>query len=648
MERYECWYDIDDLEDAEQLEHAGRLFDKRVYALEQDQAARINYLNKIASVYQNKDAIRPYGPGGDMPQMILNLSQAICDGVIAKQVVNESKATFDVSDGDWEAKLKADELDRFVMGEMYRTKALEEHEAALKDAVAWAGDGWVKYTARDSKVYTARTNPLEMRIDPRACVSGQPRDLYQVRYITKELACALYHDQADEIYELKTEDPPYEYPYSWSSQESSKLVRLVEGWHLPETDKGDDGRYMFAAGSVVLECKRWKRNRFPFVRISYSKDVMGGYSISLGQQLYPLHLELNKIKRAKIIGLSIWGLPRIYQQRGSTISPELGVEAGLIYKYTGSKPETDQSPCYSAELAQEEQNISNQMYQIGGISPLERGADMPSRMDSRPGMREYVAATDEKHAAISLAWNRSFLDAAQQCIDVAREIPNYEAFGRAKDFISRIKFSECDLEDWRFQIRLANGNFLPTTPAGKRMIFLDLMKTPAFAQDPTMLLEMMAGDHPDVDALLDKKTAGKRLIERQLYSMTHKKVYMAPDVHQANDIEMAMQMCNDMQKTVLIQSNGGVDMYSGETIKDVNKVMALLDKYMTALGDIQADAQFQQQQQAAAQNQALQAQQQQAQLAQQTQQPQPIPTQGAINAGTSQPIPGPPTGQPAQ
>lgn len=163
-----------------------------------------------------------------------------------------------------------------------------------------------------------------------------------------------------------------------------------------------------------------------------------------------------------------------------------------------------------------------------------------------------------------------------------------------------------------------------------------------------MLLEMMAGDHPDVDALLDKKTAGKRLIERQLYCITHQKRYMAPDVHQANDIDMAMQMCNDMQKTVLIQSNGGVDMYSGEVIKDVNKVMALLDKYMTALGDIQADAQFQQQQQAAAQQQALQAQQQQAQLAQQTQQPQPIPTQGAINAGTSQPIPSPQPGQPAQ
>lgn len=576
----QAWYHVEDFDDPDELEELGSRFDAAISTLEDTQLGHLDDLMKYGSMYQNMD-MHAVDYTAQMPTQIANVTQAIVDSLVAKQVSNESKATFDVDDGDWEANVRAEMLDKFTFGEFYRCKVYELHEQGFRDA-AWAGDGWIKYTARGGKVHAERVFPMEMRLDPTACVSGPPRELYQVRYISKSLACSLYPDVREQILLLPHCAPSIVYP---GINTNDHLVRLQEGWHLPDDDRSG-GVYAFSCGNIVLEAREWKRPRFPFVRMPYSRDIAGGYSVGIVQQLSPLQRELNKLKIRKLRGLALYGVPRVYHQAGSTLTPDFSRDIGQVYVWTGSKPEVDQSPCVSAELVAEEVHLISQMYQLAGISPLERGSEMPSRMDSRPGMREYIANADEKHALPSQTWNRSFLEAAQCIVDVAREIVeengSYEAFGAAKDFVTKIDFKDANLEDERFRIKLQNTNLLPTTPTGKRLAILDLLKANAFP-NPMDMWEMLAGEHPDVDAIIQRKTSGRKLVEKQMYMIVARQKYFAPDVHQ--DCEYAKGVALDTVQQIIYKSNGGLDA-DGNPIGAVNTIIDMLDRYIAACDDI--------------------------------------------------------------
>src|SRR6476659_339526 len=282
------WFHIDDFDEDECVDAAGKRFDEYITGLENDQQGRMTDLMKFGSMYQNVDMMYSTNTSitAQMPAQITNVTQAIVDALVAKQVVNESKATFDVDDGDWEAHVKAEQLDKFVFGEFYRCKVYELHEQGFRDA-AWSGDGWLKYTARNRKVYCEKPFPGEIRIDPAACVSGPPREMYEIRYIARSLAQSMYPKYAAQIALLPNCEPPYQYPNS--NNGDGQLVRLQEGWHLPDEETqsyeeeeidemtgkpictGKRGAYMFACNGVVLDCKEWKRTRFPFVRIPYSR-----------------------------------------------------------------------------------------------------------------------------------------------------------------------------------------------------------------------------------------------------------------------------------------------------------------------------------------------------------------------------------------
>jgi hypothetical protein len=579
-----CWFEFDP-DSEEETQIAVKALNGTVTTLENEQAGRTHDMIKLMSIYINRDlrAMSAYGGSllNSMPLAIRNVLKSIVDTLVAKFVTNESKATFDVDDGDFNDSMKAQNLDRFCFGEVYRLKLYEKNEIALLDA-ARCGDGWVKFYARDKKVFAERVFPVEMRLDPAQCVSGPPRDLWQIRYIARHQAMAYYNDFADQIEKLPREQPPYPYPGT-----PRDIVRLVEAWHLPDSDDGEGGRYMLACGDVLLRADKYTRKDFPFVRFTWNQNPMGGYGIGLAEELVPLQSELNKLKARHLKGLHIHGLPRVFMAAGSELDPEELTNSPVqIWRYTGQPPQTDLSPCVAPELVAEEEALVNQMWQLAGVSPLQAGTDMPSRMDSRPGLREYAALSDEKHAMPSKAWDRGILDGNRHIIAIAREIVaehgNYEAMGAAKDFINTLDFKDCDLEDERFRIKLQNTNLLPTTPAGKRLGIKDLADAGAFDDDKQALWTVLAGA-PDIDAVIGDKTAGQQLVKKQVYVMMEKQKYFGPDKTQ--DAAYARKFVNNAMQRLLLQTNGLNDK-SGKPDKKVVEIYNLLDRYSQDCDDI--------------------------------------------------------------
>lgn len=514
-----------------------------VSSLEVYQNGRNYDLLRYGSMYANRDLLSmsrsstdPYLP--QMPRQIINTTQSILDTFVAEAVESESKPTFDVDDGDWEAHQKAEDLDKFVWGEMYRLKCMELLRLGFRDA-GWAGDGWVKFVQRDKKVYAERTLPLEILIDEAAAMSGPPQEMYQRRYVSRSYAMSLFPDRADEIGLLSNETAPYMWPGT-----DSDMVVLYEGWHLAQGKT--KGRHILCCGTVVLSDDEWPYEVFPFARMTWNPAILGGYSQGLVEILAPLQLELNKMMKRIQHSLHLMSVPRVWQNSATKVNPEYDNLIGNVYKYSGPKPEFDIAPAVNPELYAQADRIRERMYEQARTNPVRAQGQMPSRIDSRPGFEEWVTTADSANAWLWKMQQDFTLQCAEQIIRVAKEIVkehgSYQAFGRAKDFIEKLDFKDFDLEDDRFVIKLQATNFLPSTITGKRLAFMKLAELPMFANSPDDLLEM-AGDHPDLKGLMKRKNVNRELVEKQMYSIIRKRKYFGPEQYQ--DLPAAKQFAQE-------------------------------------------------------------------------------------------------------
>lgn len=513
----------------EEKEDAANCMASIVRTIETAQNGRIFELLKDGSLYLNQDMTSLGYQSGDnyqpqMPQQIYNITQSICDTMTSKHCEAETKVSFQVEDGDFEAHQCADDMDKFCWGEMNRLKLYFKAEMAFRDCL-WAGDGWLKWYGKNGKAAVDRVFPLEILIDDAQCMGTDPREMYQVRYISRDLAISMYPEFALEIRQLNTEIPPYAWPGA-----DTDVVRLIEGWHLASDDGEKDGRHILSCGHVSLIDEVYEYDSFPFSRISWSPALIGAYSLSLVRQLRPLQLEMGKLIKRIQHSLHLMSVPRVWVNASTKLTPDFDNSIGQIYKYTGTKPEIDAAASVNPELYAQAERLEEKMYKIARTNPMQSG-NMPSRFDSRPALREAQEIADQPHAWVGQNWQRLFVDCGVQLVRLARQIVDehgsYEAFGKARGFLEKIDWADCNLEDNRFTITPTPTSLLPTTPTGKRLVVQDLMQN-GLIQDPNDAWELLAG-MPDVDSFKAEKTAQKRLVDKQLYMMIKKRKQMNPD-----------------------------------------------------------------------------------------------------------------------
>lgn len=530
-ESYECpWFQIEDDDQAARALHS-TVLNLRTY-----QEDRISTMLKFFSIYANKDVLASASPDASplFAKQINNKTQAIIDNICAKQIEAEVKATFQTEDGDFADHRCAEQIDKFVYGEFYRLKIFKKQAIARRDSCI-VGPGYIKFYKKNKKVTAERVLPFEIILDEQACISSEPTEMYQSRYVPKQWAINNLLDKnapdfekhAAEIMQMASETPIFQWPGS-----ETQMVQIVEGWHLSSDEhmSEPDGKHILAVGHVPLLVEPWKYTVFPFAVIEWSEAVIGAYAQGLADQLAPLQLELNKAMRRRAHSLHLLSVPRIWQAASCKVSPEYDNLIGNVYKYTGPKPEIEAAPSFNPELNTYIAEIKQDMDLLARVNPMQSG-DMPSRFDSRPALREAQEIADQPHAWWSKSCEDFSMDCAKQIVRVSREIVeehgSYKAFGRAKDFVETIDWADCDLEDNRFVMRPEATSLLPTTPTGKRLVVSDMVDKNMF-DDKSEAWEMLAG-MPDVDAITSRKLAPRRLTEKQIYSIVKKGVYAPPE-----------------------------------------------------------------------------------------------------------------------
>lgn len=467
-----------------------------------------------------------------------NLIQSATDTLVSRLSQNRPQPVFLTDGGDYKQRNLAKKLNNFMQGEFYQTKAYEKATICLRDALV-EGTGVIHvYESHDHKVSLERVFLTELLIDPNEAIYGEPRQLYRLKLIDREVLKNHFPKFKDKI-EAAAEGTLDN--SSDSSKKVSDLVMVVESWHLPSGKDSGDGRHIIACSTGSLIDEPYTKDKFPFVFLHYSPRLLGFWAQGLAEQLMGTQIELNQILFTISRAIKLVGVPRVFQEDGSkVVAAHHNNEIGVIVRYRGTKPEYTVAPCNAPELYAERDKLIEYGYQQCGVSSLQATSQKPQGLDSGESIRAYDDISTDRFASLSRRYDNFFIDLAYLVIDLAKDIAeeqgSYSTVYPNKNTTQEVDLPKANMIDDDFVIQCFTQSSLPKDPAGR------LQKVTEMAQSGMITLTEARRllDYPDLEQIEKLANAAEERILQQLDDIVEHGKYVPPDTF--TDLMLATQL----------------------------------------------------------------------------------------------------------
>lgn len=474
----------------------------------------------------------------DRPTM--NVVQSCVDTLVSRITQSRPRPVFLTDNSDYTERNMGKQLNYFIQGELYQTKAYEMGEILLRDASV-LGTGCVKiYETKDKKVGLERVLYTELLIDPNDSLYGNPRQLYQCYLLDRDVLADLFPDKRTEV---QTAEQAYPDNSADASKTISDQVMVVEGWHLPSGPGAKDGRHMIAVSSGDLLDEEYNKDKFPFVFLHYSPRLLGFFGQSLSEQLMGTQMEINKLLITISQAINLVGVPRVFVEDGSkVVKAHLNNQIGSIVTYRGTKPEYTIAPCMPQEVYAQLQRLVEYAYQQSGISSLSAASQKPAGLDSGAALREYDDLQSDRFAALNRRYDNMFIDLAYQIIDLAKDIAErdgkYQTVFPNRNGTKEVDLPKAGILKDSFVIQCFNSSALPRDPAGRQQKVVEMVQSGMITiQEARRLL-----DYPDLEQNEKLANAAEERILKCLDDIVEHGKYEPPDPFMPPDL--AIQLSN--------------------------------------------------------------------------------------------------------
>lgn len=525
---------------------AGQLIDTAAF-LKESQQYRYRQAAVYARLYGNMSLFNFMGQnmskmdqnmGLPTDRPTFNLIQSAADTLVSRIGQSRPSPVFLTDNGDYKQRLLSKKLNNFIQGEFYHTKAYEKAVTCLRDALV-EGTGCLKvFTGPDNKVAIERVLLTELLIDPNEAIYGEPRQLYQLKLVDRDVLL-------DAFPKFKAQIEVAAKAYPDNSADASKtvsdLVMVVEGWHLPSGPGAKDGRHTIACSAGTLIDEEYTKDRFPFVFLHYSNRMLGFWSQGLAEQLMGTQLEINSLLFTISRAIKLVGVPRVFEEAGSKVlNTSHNNDVGTIIKYRGTKPIYEVAPCNAPELYDHLQRMINYGYQQCGVSALDAGAQKPSGLNSGEAIRTYDDISTDRFATLSRKYDNLFIDLAHLVIDTAKDIcmetGEYTTVYPNKNGTKQIDLPKLELQDDPYVIQCFNMSSLPRDPAGRMQKITEMIQAGMISiKEGRRLL-----DYPDLEQMERLANAGEERIFQYLDAIIEEGEYNPPDPFM--DLELANEL----------------------------------------------------------------------------------------------------------
>lgn len=462
----------------------------------------------------------------DRPTM--NVVQSCVDTLVSRISQSRPKPTFLTDNGDYKARNMAKQLNSFIAGELFQTKAYELAPLILRDAAAGLGTGVLKVYEKDDRVCLDRVLATELLVDPNDGMYGQPRQLYQLKLVDRDVLEETFNKSAVAAAEQAFPDNGPDTAKSVADQ-----VMVVESWHLPSSKGAKDGRHIIACLGVTdpLLDEQWDKETFPFVFLHYNMPrITGFWGQSLAEQLMGTQMEINKLLITISASINLVGVPRVFVEDGSkVVKAHLNNQIGAIVTYRGTKPEYTVAPCVPQEIYAQLQRLVDYAYQQSGISALSAASTKPAGLDSGAALREYDDLQSDRFATLNKRYDNMFIDLAYIMFDMARDIAKrtgkYQTVYPNKDGTRQVDLPKMDQAKDPFVIQCFDSSALPRDPSGRMQKVAELIQAGMITvREGRRLL-----DYPDLAQDEKLANASEERIFKYLDEIVEDGKYTPPD-----------------------------------------------------------------------------------------------------------------------
>jgi hypothetical protein len=465
--------------------------------------------------------------------VVRNMVGAVTSKIASK---NKPKPTFLTEEGNYEQRLQAENLEKFVGGVFYEAGVYNVLASCFRDMCVY-GTGCLKAYEENGKASVERVRQRELVVDDMEGADMKPRNLYQRKYSDRLVALKLW-GQGDAVREQKIKDCPRDADdIEAGYQTTADQILITEGWHLGEDDD-TKGRHSIVIEGLTLLDEEWD-GPFPFAFMRWTEDTDGFFGVGLAEELRGIQAEINKllqqIQKGHHLITGHWSV-----QQGTTLTTQINNDLGAIVKHTGQQPTYYTPGVISPEVYNHLWELYAKAFEIAGVSQLSATSQKPAGVDSGVAMRTYNDIQTERFLEVGQAYEEFVVEAARQVIRCAKRIGgSYKVRAVDKSSISFIKWSEIKLDEDAYVIRVYPTSLLPTTPAGKLQWAQDMIT--AGVIPPEDVLEIV--DFPDTEAYAKRKNAARRIIERNIGHMLKTGEPVSPEP--ADNHPLALKLVNE-------------------------------------------------------------------------------------------------------
>lgn len=500
-----------------------------------------NYRFKQAAIYARMYGNMPLAnfigtSAGSMDKMngmpvdrpTFNLIQSCTDTLVSKISQSRPSPVFLTDNSDYKQRKLSKQLNNFIQGEFYQTKAYEKGTSVLRDALV-EGTGCVHvYPTQDNKVGLERVLLTELFTDANESLYGEPRQLYRMKLVDREVLKEIISGKSKEI---DTAARAYPDNSSDSSKSVSDLVMVVEGWHLPSGKDSGDGRHVIACSSGMLLDEEYTKDKFPFAFLHYSPRLLGFWAQGLAEQLMGTQMEINRLLITISRSINLMGVPRVWLEKGSKITKaNINNEIGMIGEYSGTLPTfMDGTSGIGADIYAQLQRLIDYGYQQCGISMLQASSTKPAGLNSGEAIRSYNDISTDRFATLARRYDDFFIDLAylitEQAMDIAKETGSYQTVYPNKDGTKEIDLPKLDLIQDPFVIQCYSMSSLPKDPAGRMQKVAEMIQAGMITiKEGRKLL-----DYPDLSQSEKLASAAEERVFQILDNIVDEGKYVAPD-----------------------------------------------------------------------------------------------------------------------
>lgn len=479
-------------------------------------------------------------------QLSLNIVKTMVNAATARIAArNPPKPTFVTDGANWDARSKAEAMDKGLAGIFKLEKVRKKTVRAFRSALIY-GEGILccEPDAVWGKPRITRALPGEFLVDQGEALTGEPRRLYRRRYYDRLVLTRMFPHAKKAIMESRESDDAFR---EWGWNKSKDQVLVTEGWSLPTGPGATDGRYMAILGSTCLESFRWTRERFPIARFVWEEPEEGWYGTGLAQELRGIQLDINdlldRINDAIKVVAGKWAV-----ERDSDVNPnDITDERDGILVYAGTAPMYITPQAVPPQMFEHLWNLWSRAHEITGISQLAASGMKPAGLNSGAAIRAYREDISERFSDKSADFEEFVCDVGRLTVDSMHdlaEVGDVRVRTVTKGALEVVDWKEVELDAEAYEMSIEASSTIPRTPAAHIELAEDLGKLGIFA--PTALARILGAGVPDVEAVVKRMNATEDLTEQMLADILKTGEMNGNQPEPEMDLELAIPLAQEL------------------------------------------------------------------------------------------------------